>query len=149
PLASERGDRDGARRNLALHVERSSPPDLSIPQLAAEGVSRPLGGIGENDIRVREEQQRRTVAATGDAGEEIRPLRNPGVQLAIDTTRLEVGTQKLGGTRLVSRWIGRVDADELLEELSHLDPQRLRDAGHQPSSSSFERAVNSFRARQS
>src|SRR5207249_986078 len=60
-LPRERCDRDGARSDLSLHVERTAPPDLTVAQLAAEWVRRPLGRVREHDVRMREEQQPRTV----------------------------------------------------------------------------------------
>src|SRR5207253_669283 len=35
PLAGERSDRDGAGRDLPLHVERAAAPDLAVAQFAA------------------------------------------------------------------------------------------------------------------
>ena len=42
-LAGERGDRDGARRDLVLHVERAAPPDVVVGEVAGPRVARPLG----------------------------------------------------------------------------------------------------------
>ena len=54
-LARERGERDGARRDLVLHVERAASPDLTVDQIARPGIAIPLGRIGEHRVRVGQE----------------------------------------------------------------------------------------------
>src|SRR5439155_21437816 len=68
-LARERSDRDGVRRDLALHVERAAAPDLPVDQLAGERRNLPVGGIGVNDVGVAEKEERRPAGA-GAAGDE-------------------------------------------------------------------------------
>ena len=116
-LARERRDRDRARRDLALHVERAAPPDLAVAQLA-----RPrIGASTRPDRRARCRCARAgrdgAAAAAGDPRDEIRPLRHPGVELARDAVRLEVAAQMLGGARLVPGRVDRVEPDQLLQEV--------------------------------
>ena len=123
-LPGERGHRHRARRDLALHVERAAAPDLAVAKLARPGVDLPLGGIGENRVRVREERQPRPVAAPGNPRDEVRPLRHLRVELAGDAVLLEVVAQELGRTGLVPGRVDRVEADQLLEELADLVAER-------------------------
>ena len=125
-LAGERGDRDGVRRDLALHVQGAPAPDLVGAHLAREGRHRPLARIGEDDVGVGEQEQRRPVAGAPDPGDEARPLGHAGVELALDAARLEVLPQELRGSRLVPRRVRRVDLDEPAEKVRHLAAQ----AGH-------------------
>ena len=53
--------------------------------------------VGEHDVGVREQQQRRPVAAARDPRDEVRALGHARVQLALDAVRLEVVAQQLGG----------------------------------------------------
>ena len=69
------------------------------------------------------------------------------VQLALDTVRLEIGPQELGGARLVPGRVDRVEPDQLPEQTDHLIPQG-RGAGRDQSDS-FARDVSWFRASQS
>ena len=50
-LARERGEGDGGRRDMALHVERAATPDLAVDEVARPGVSRPLGRVRERPCR--------------------------------------------------------------------------------------------------
>ena len=79
-LACERRDRDGARRDLALHVERTAAPDLVVAHLAGERRHRPLACVGEHDVGVAEEEERRPVAASADPRDEVRPLGHARVE---------------------------------------------------------------------
>ena len=126
PLARERGDRDRARRHLALHVQRPASPHLPVANLARPGVDGPLGRIGQDRVRVREEQQPRPVAAPTDPRHEVRPLRHARVQLALDAERLQVAAQQIGRRGLVPGRVDRVEADQLLEEGRDLLAQRAR-----------------------
>src|SRR5207249_1630274 len=108
-LAPERRDRDRARGDLALHVERAPSPHLAVAQLARPGVDAPLRRVGEHGVRVREEEEPWALAAAGDPRDEVRPLGHLRVELADDSARLEVLAQELRGRRLVA---GRVDGVE-------------------------------------
>jgi hypothetical protein len=74
---------------------------------------------------MREEEEARPVSAAGDARDEVRPLRDPRVQLAVDAARLEVVAEVLRGGGLVPRRVRRVDPDQLLQELDDLGQRRL------------------------
>src|SRR5262249_46881179 len=83
---------------------------------------------GQHGVRMRQEQEPRPVASTGNPRHEIRPPRNACVQPAFDTERLQVVAEKLGRRGLVAGRVDRVEADQLLEEVRDLLAQRLR--GH-------------------
>jgi hypothetical protein len=74
---------------------------------------------------VREQRERRSVAAPADARDEIRPLGDPCVQLALDARRLEVLAQQLGRRGLAPGRVRRVEPDQPLEELRDLAQRRL------------------------
>ena len=114
-FARERGDRDGARRDLILHVERAAAPDVVVGEVAGPGIARPLGGVGDDGVGVGEEAERGAVAAL-DPGDEVRPLRHAGVELDLDAVRLQIVAQELGGDRLVARWVDGVQAQQLLQQ---------------------------------
>ena len=125
-LTRERGQRHRARGDLSLHVECAATPHLAVAQLAAERIRAPFGCVGQHDVGVRKEEQRGPVAATADACDEVGALGHPRVQLDLRAARLEVLAEQLGRRGLVARRVGRVDADELLEELRDLVADRDR-----------------------
>ena len=141
-LARQRRNRHGARRDLILHVERSAPPDVVVGEVAGPRVARPLVGIGDDRVRVREEAERRPVAAL-EARDEVGPLRRARIELDLDAVRLEVVAQELRRDRLVPRRVDRVQPQELLEQADRLVLQAHAFC------CSCERAVSSLRTRQS
>jgi hypothetical protein len=120
PAGSKRGDRDGVRRHLTLHVERAATPDLAVSQLARPRIELPLARVGEDGVRVREQEYARAIASAGQPGDEIRALRHFGVELDLDAALTEIGTQQLGRPGLVPGRIDRVEADQPLQELGRL-----------------------------
>ena len=120
PLAGQRRDRDSAGRDLALHVERAATPDLAVAQLARPRIDLPLARVRDDRVRMREQQEARPVSAPGNARDEVRPLRDLRVQLALDAVLGEVVAQQLGRLRLVPRRVDRVEPDQLLQELRDL-----------------------------
>ena len=124
-FASEGGDRDGARRDLALHVERAAPPDLAVTKLARPRIDLPLRSIRHDGVRVREQQQAGPAAPAGQARDEVRPLGHLRVELTRDAALREVVAQQLGRGRLVAGRIDGVDPDQLLEELRDLVAERV------------------------
>ncbi len=121
-LARERRDRNRVRRDLALHVESAAAPDHSVAQLARERRHRPFGRVREHDVRVAEEEERGAVP-TRDPRDEIRTLRRPRDQLALDAVGGEVVAQELRRRGLVAGRVRRVDADQPLEEVGDLFAQ--------------------------
>ena len=111
-LADERGEGNCVRGDVALHVERAAAPHLALPHLAGERRHRPLGRVGQDDVRVTEEEQGRAVAAPRYARDEVRPLGHPRVRVATRAVRLEVLAQELGRGRLVSGRVSRVHLDQ-------------------------------------
>ncbi len=122
-LPFQRRERDGRRRDLALHVERSPPPHLAVDEVARPRVAVPLGGIGEHGVRVGEEREGRTVAAR-DPRDEVRAMRLQSIELALDSILREVVAQQLRGDRLVPRRVHRVEPEKPLQELCRLFAQR-------------------------
>ena len=144
-MACQRRQRDCARRYLTLHVERAASPHLAVSQLSPEGIRRPLRCVGKDDIRVREEEQGRPVAGAPHARDEVRAFRDARIELALHPAVLEVVAEKLGCGRLVSRRIGRIDANELLQELCDLGAQG--DGRHQrrvPSTSRYSPGASTW-----
>ena len=91
PLACERRDGDGGRRDLALHVERAAAPHVAVAKLARPRVERPLARLREHGVGVREEEEARRIrVAPGNPGDEVRPLGSPREEPALDAVRLEV-----------------------------------------------------------
>ena len=123
-LARERGERDGARGDLALHVERAAAPDEAVAELAAERVGAPLARVGGHDVGVREQRERRAAAGAAQARDEVRPLGHLRVQLALDARVLEEVAEQLRRRGLVAGRVRRVDADQLPQELDRLVAQR-------------------------
>src|SRR6185436_1413832 len=80
---------------------------------------------GEHDVGVREQRERRAVARAADARDEVRALGRAGEERALDAGRLEVVAQELSGRRLVPRRVGRVDADQPLEQIDDVAQRRL------------------------
>src|SRR4029079_17541983 len=74
--------------------------------------------------RVREQEQALAIAATWDARDQVRPLRAPCVELALDAVAGEVVAQQLGRLGLVARRVDGVQADQLLQELGDLVAER-------------------------
>ena len=138
-LACERRDRDRARRDLVLHVERAAPPDVVVGEVARPGVARPFGRVGDDGVGVREEAERGAVAAA-QPRDEVHPLRHAPVQLDLDAVRLEVVAQQFGRQRLVPRWVDRVQPQQPPQQLDRFVLQ---------AHCSCERAVSSLRTRQS
>ncbi len=124
-LPRERCDRDRLRRDLALHVDRAAPPELAVANLARPGVELPVGGVGHDGVRVREQQQARPAAASRQARDEVRALRDLRVDLAANAVVAEIVAQQLGRLRLVAGRIDRVEPDQLLEKLRNLVAQRV------------------------
>ena len=85
----------------------------------------PLGVVGEDDVGVREEGERRAVTGPADARDEVRALGHARVELALDSRRLEVVAQQLGRRGLVPRRIRRVDANEPLQQLNDFTHLRV------------------------
>jgi hypothetical protein len=119
-FACERRERDGRRGDLPLHVERSAPPDLLADELAAERVALPLARVGEHDVGVREQRERRPAAGPADARDEIRALGNARVELALHARGLQVVAQELCRRSLVAWRIRRIETDEPLQEVDDL-----------------------------
>src|ERR671923_319694 len=125
-LPRQRGERDRARNDLSLHVERAASPDLPVAQLAGPGVELPLGRVGENGVGVRQQHEPRPAPAARDPGDEVRPLRDLRQQLRLDAAVAQVLAKEFRGPCLVPGRVDRVDADQLLEELRRLLAQRDR-----------------------
>src|SRR6185295_13868929 len=126
-LPGQGGDGDGGGGHVALHVESAASPDLAVAELARPGIEGPLLGVGAHRVRVRDEGERRASAA-GEARNEVGPLWDPRVELALDAGVLEIAAEKLGGEGLVTRRVDGVRAQQPLKELGRLVPNR--DSGH-------------------
>ena len=146
PLAREGRDRDRARSNLALHIERPAAPDLAVAQLARPRTDLPLGRIRQNGVGVREEEQARATAAPRQPRDEIRALGHLRVELALDAVLGEVVAQQLRRDRLVAGRVDGVELNQLPQELDNLGAEPL---AWPDQSSSLASWVSWFLARQS
>ena len=140
-LPGERGEGHGRRRDVALHVERPTTPDLAVDEVARPRVAFPLVWVGEDSVRVRHQEQARPVA-TGQARDEVGAIRRPREELARNAVPGEVVAEQLRGPRLVAGRVDRVEPDELLQELGDLLAEGQAD-------SALDRAVSSLRTSQS
>ncbi len=124
----ERARRRHLRSNLALHVERSAPPDATVAQLARPGVDLPLGRVGQHGVDVAEQAQRRPVGSSGrpQSRYEVRPARDGGQQLDLESGALEQPAQVLLALLLGPRRIDRVEPDQPLQQLRRLPLQLPR-----------------------
>ena len=123
PSRCERCEGDSGRGDLSLHVERASPPDLVVHEIARPRVSLPLRRVGEHRVRVREERERRPVAAA-KTRDDVRPLRLARVELDLDPVPREVVAEHLGGADLVPRRVDRLSADQRLQQRRDLLARR-------------------------
>jgi hypothetical protein len=73
-------------RDAALHVERAAAPEPAVDELAAERRSRPLLAGRRDDVDVPVQQQRRRIAGSGHARDQV----GPGI-VARDDARLDTG----------------------------------------------------------
>ena len=128
PFTRKRGERNSAGGDLSLHVEGAATPHLPVTQLTPERIRAPLRRVCEHDVGVREEEQRRPFAATRYARNEVRAFGHTRIQVHLCAALLEVLAQNLRRRGLVARRVGRVDADQILQELGDLVAQRDRDA---------------------
>ena len=123
PAAGEHGERDGAGRRLALHVERSAPPQVAVAHLSAERRAAPVGRIGIDDVRVADDRERRARPAAAYPGDQVGACRIPRDPLGFHAVAREVGLEHLDAERLVARRVRRVDPDQVASERDHLVEQ--------------------------
>ena len=97
-------------------------------------------------VGVREEREPRPGPVARNARDEIRPVRDFGVELDLDPVLLEVLAEQIRGQGLVPGRVDRVEANQLPEEIDRLLTQR---DGGQGYSSFLASSVSSLRASQS
>jgi hypothetical protein len=111
--AQQRADH---HRDAPLHVEGAPAPDPAVHQLAGEGRPGPaLAGRGHH-VHVALHQERRRLPAAGDPDHQVRPVGGARQQVGLGLGREEAADEAQAGA-LVSRWVGGIEADQLLEEL--------------------------------
>ena len=137
-LADERGERDGRRRDMALHVERAASPDLAVDEVARPRIARPLVGIREHRVRVRHQQDARPVRRRAGARRGSPARASSRRARSRRRSRARYRCSSVGGAGLVPRRVDGVETQERPEELRHLVPERHTD-------SAFDRAVSSLR----
>ena len=113
------------RHHAALHVAGPAPVDAVALALAAERVVRPLLGVawGDHiDVTVQDQRPRARVALA-DLGDDLRSLRVGALEEArVDTPRVETVDDEFRNGFLPSRWVLRVDGDEVGEQRGRLVP---------------------------
>ena len=117
PLADERE----RHRIHVLHIHRATTPHVAVAHLAGERVDRPLAALGRHDVEVAVDEQRRPAAVgTFDARDRRCTPRRGLDDLRLDADLVQLGRDPLGGRPFGVRRVGRVDADQLDEQIGDL-----------------------------
>ena len=101
---------------LRLHVERAAAPKLSINHFSAPRVVRPLVGVGEHRVAVREQAERWPVGGAAQPRYEVRPLWRAADERHFEARRLEVGCQFFLQRALIPWGIDRVVGNQTAEQ---------------------------------
>jgi hypothetical protein len=104
-------------RHAALHVERASSPDPAVRELATERRPRPVLRCGRDDVDVALQQKWCAVAAPLEPRDEVGPRGILRIQLDFATGVFEQAAQVADAFGLVAGRIGRVEPDQLLQQL--------------------------------
>jgi hypothetical protein len=103
--------------DAALHVERPTTPQIAVDDLAAERAMAPVLVDRSDDVDVALKQKRRSLAATFDAGNEIRPAWLALVARVFDMGVGEEPLDQLDRKVLLARRVGGVQPDQIAGEL--------------------------------
>jgi hypothetical protein len=113
-LGAEEG-RD-EHRHAALHIQRTAPPEIAIGLIPGERRMGPPLPLCRHHIDVPIQQQWGGVALALEPRDEIRPARNPLQQLHGDVVALKQAGEITDALGLVTRGVGRVEAEEELQQ---------------------------------
>jgi hypothetical protein len=108
-----------------LHVESTAAVENTVPDLGGEGIDAPMALVRGDDVGVVEQHQRRLVASF-QAGPKVASSRRGLRGLIRDTLRFEKPPEELHRAALVSRGVGRIDAQVLLKASNRLVLKRFR-----------------------
>ena len=107
-----------------LHVHRTTSPDLTVADLAAEGIDLPVRGLRGHDIEVPVDQQRSSSVTSAPPRDHVRTTRSTLDDRAVDADLVEEGRDVLGRLPLprsiIGSIVGGVEADQLLTQSHHL-----------------------------
>ena len=116
PLALGAEEGFDHHRHPVLHVEGAPAPDPAVDKLAAEGRARPFLVDRRNNVDVALEDQS-VARAAGQPGHEVRAFRCGSVGLPLNPRGREQLPDPLDAGPLRPGRVGRVEADQLLEQL--------------------------------
>ena len=122
-LARQRGPGDRLGRDLRLHVDRASAPQVAVDHVARPRVVLPLGWVGQDRVDVargteasdRRRRGRRRASRPG-SGDPRPPPAAPSRKPACS----QVGREVLDRRALVARRVDGVEADEALKDFGGL-----------------------------
>ena len=120
PLA-DREDGIDESGDPGLHVGAAAAVQPAVRNLSGEGIDRPGRGPERDDVDMAGEGERRRIAATRQAGDEARPVRGEGVNLAGQASALEQAGEEADRAGLVA---GRIDARQADEVAGEFDGWR-------------------------
>jgi hypothetical protein len=116
PLPVESQDCVDEHGHAGFHVERAAAPDLAVLEPPLERRVRPALPRSRDDVDVTLEEERRAAGAR-QPRDEVRPRRILRVARRLDSRGLEPRLEIRDAWSLVPRRVGRVEPDQVLEEL--------------------------------
>ena len=123
--AGKMRDRDTPRRELVLHVARAAAPDVAIVvKVSTKRRVRPILGVSRHHIGVAHQRERRAVARTRQAGDQIRAFGITRDELDLQPIGLEVLLDDHRDGRLAPRRVRRIDAHEIAQQLDRFVSER-------------------------
>ncbi len=138
PLRVRADERVHEHGDAGLHVERTATPDHPVVDVRGERRMRPLLAGGGDHVDVSVEQQRRRLAAAGDAGDQVRPAVRAREDARVDPGAGEQTAHVLDARGLVPWRVRRVEPDQLAQQLD--DVRRL--GAHSSSSAASSRSTS-------
>lgn len=107
-------------RHATLHVQGAATPEDAVADLAGEGVGRPLLAGHRDHVDVTVEEQRRSRATPGQAGDDVGPVGIAGENPYLQPRGLQLGRQPGDQLTLPTGGRARVEADQLAGKLARL-----------------------------
>jgi len=109
--------------------------------VAEKGGEGPVGGVGGDYVQVAHEHQGLVLGAAAQARDEVAASGRRLDHSRLDTCRRQQVGQVLGGEHLMARRVGRIDADEVSQNLEGASAM-LFFQRHRPSPPSVLREVS-------
>ncbi len=114
--ARERGQRDGPRGQLALHVGSAAADQQAVAHRPVERTHGPPRTRRRDHVGVGQQHHGRSLAAAAYARHQVEARWVRAKELDVGARAAQVLRDQLGGRRLVARRVRRVDPDQLLRE---------------------------------